>query len=99
MIVLIPIISFLIADLLVEANFEQGWVIIPRDLLGPAGMPIDNLYLQLIATTLVAVALFGGYTIIYMVIYSTMGPPRYGPLDVPPLKRKPIKKRRGAGRR
>jgi hypothetical protein len=99
MIFLIPLFSFLVAGVLVEANFEQGWLAIPYNLLGPAGMPVENLYLKLIGTALVSVILFAGYTIVYMVIYSMLGPGRYGPLDARPMRRKPGERRRKAGRR
>ncbi len=99
MLVLIPIFSFGVAGLLMEANVEQGWVAIPRDLLGPPGMPVENLYVRLITTALLTVVLFGAYTVIYMFIYGLMGPPRYGPLDARPVRRKRTQKRPRAGRR
>lgn len=99
MIVIIPIFSYLVAGVVIQSNFEQGWVAIPFNLLGPAGIQIENLYLKLIATTLISIVLFGGYTIAYMIIYSMAGPARYGPLDARPMKRRPGKKRPKAGRR
>ncbi len=98
MLVMIPIFSFLIADWGVEENFTQQWIVIPPDLLGPPGLPIEYLYAKLAFTMVITVILFGGYTLIYGVIYSIAGPSRYGPQDVPPLKRKRTTNRKRGGR-
>jgi len=98
MAIFIPIFSFLIADWAIESNYLQQWVTIPYDLLGPPGMSIENLYAKLATATVITVILFAGYTLIYGVIYSILGPSRYGPMDVPPMKRKPASQRRRSRR-
>jgi predicted small lipoprotein YifL len=86
MILLIPLISYGIADLIVKANFANNWMIVPAELAGPAQYPY--LYLRLIVAAVVAVAIFGLFTVVYTLIYSIAGPPRYGPLDAPPAKKR-----------
>lgn len=92
MIVLIPLLSYGLAHLAVEANREQGWVAIPIDLLGPTAYPY--LYAKLALAVLIAVVIFALYTIFYIVVYQVMGPPRYGPLDAPPVRRRPRRRSR-----
>jgi hypothetical protein len=93
MMVIIPIVSFVIAEALVEMNLTEGWVAVPPDLVGPASSPY--LYAKLAMTVLVAVILFAMYTLGYMVIYSVLGPPRYSRIDAPPERRKPASRRKG----
>lgn len=96
MMVIIPIVSFVIADALVDMNLTEGWVPVPLDLVGPASSPY--LYAKLALTVLVAVILFAIYTLGYMVIYSALGPPRYSRIDAPPQRYK-RPSRRGGSRR
>lgn len=98
MLIIIPFFAYMIGDWAVQENFQQQWVAIPYDMLGPQGLPVENLYVKLAAAAVVSVILFAGYTLIYGVIYSLMGPSRYGPMDVPPMKRKPAPQRRKGGR-
>ena len=86
MLVVIPLVSFAIADVLVKENLQQGWLPIPYDLTGPSAYPY--LYAKLGVTLLISVGIFALYTILYMFIYQLLGPPKYGPKDSPPLKRK-----------
>ncbi len=92
LIFLIPLFAFAIGDLLVRVNFEQGWVAIPRDLMGPDASPL--LYAKLLMTVVVSAALFGVMTFIYAVIYRIVGPPRYSRVDSPPIRRKPVDRRK-----
>jgi len=45
------------------------------------------LYGELFFTVIFMVLGFGLLSIIYGVFYRLLGPPRYGPLDVPPIKK------------
>ncbi len=86
MAVLIPLVAFVLADYGVDANLQQRWVPVPTELVGPTGFPF--LYAKITLAAILTIIIFGGYTLIYMIIYSMLGPSRYGPLDVPPLRRK-----------
>ena len=86
MVVLIPLVSFAIADFVVQQNLQQGWLFIPYELRGPPAYPY--LFAKLGVTVLISVGLFALYTIFYMFIYQMIGPPKYGPMDSPPLRRK-----------
>jgi hypothetical protein len=50
-----------------------------------------NLYAVLLFTVLLIVAIGTAVSVIYAAIYRVVGPPRYGPLDMPPEKG-PIKR-------
>jgi hypothetical protein len=91
MLILIPIMAYAGAVLLVEANWENGWVPAPYDLMQPVTIPViyytvDHLYANLAVAFLLSILGFGVLMVIYAVIYSVIGPPRYGPLDSPPLR-------------
>ena len=92
MAVILPIISYILGHLAVEANKVENWYPIPYDLTGPANMPF--LYAKLLVAAVIAVGVFGAFTIVYLIVYGLMGPPRYGPMDAPPQRRKPSQKRR-----
>ncbi len=54
----------------------------------------NNLYAILLGTFLLSVLLMGLVALGYSFLYRLFGPPRYGPLDVPPPKVKARKYRR-----
>jgi hypothetical protein len=94
---LIPIMAYAGAIVLMRVNRAEAWIPIPRELARTVAVPllgnIPNLYATLILTVLLALIGFGVVMIFYTVIYSLVGPSRYGPLDSPPIYR-----RRQAGR-
>ncbi len=81
---LTPIIAYFGSIVLVEANTQNGWVTIPRDLIYRGGSD-PLLYVKI----LVGVVIFFVVTILFQlitfIISSAFGPSRYGPLDVPPV--------------
>ncbi len=85
--ILIPFFAFAVGDLLIQANFERGWVVILFDLIGLAFSPL--LYAKLIMTVVVSAALFGMLTFVYAIVYRVVGPPRYSRIDAPPMRRRP----------
>lgn len=91
--VLTPIIAIFGAIVLVDANTKNHWVAIPSDLLMKGAG--DSLILVKI---LVGIVIFLVVTLIFrlitFILYSALGPKRYGPLDVPPVTYKGPKKSR-----
>lgn len=85
-ILLIPIVAFLAARLIVAENNRQHWVAIPRLLRYGYDLPgVGEVTLLILMLTLLLILIgFGILTIFYSLIYRIFGPPRYGPLDVPP---------------
>jgi hypothetical protein len=104
MIVLIPIISYAASLVLLSENAKNGWYPIPKDLyiykiqLVPIPSTEDFLYektirdpllvVKLLITMLFSIFFFGIFSMVNFALYSAFGPPRYGPLDVPPQKYK-----------
>jgi hypothetical protein len=86
LIIVVPIISFAAARLIVQANNDQQWVKIPSELAGSINLPVlSTVYFIEIALTLIFIIIgFGILTVVYAFLYRLFGPPRYGPLDVPP---------------
>lgn len=96
LVILIPIMAYAGAVVLVRENFENNWVALPPELTGSLVIPYlgATVYYAEIAATFVLMFFgFGVLVVIYSFLYSLVGPPRYGPLDSPPIKRKPKKRR------
>jgi hypothetical protein len=85
--ILVPLASYAIAHLVIEANKVENWLFIPFDLRGPTEFPY--LFVKLLLAVVIAMVLFGLYTFIYVVVYRMVGPSKYGPMDSPPLSRRP----------
>jgi hypothetical protein len=47
---------------------------------------INHLYAYIVASIIYMVAIGGVTSVIYAIAYRFIGPPRYGPLDIPPPK-------------
>ena len=97
---LVPVISFAAAKLLVDKNLEEYWILPPADLMIPIDLPMVGVihpwfrpdYIALAAV--LTIAGFGILMILYTIMYSLLGPSRYGPVDSPPIRKKATKKRR-----
>ncbi|MBC8508419.1 MAG: hypothetical protein H8D34_26480 [Chloroflexi bacterium] len=95
--VLLPVMSYAGAVELVKANYRNGWFAVPSDLAQAVAIPyigvISHLYAYLAVGVVLLVFGFGILTIVYSVLNTTMGPPKYGPTDAPPPRR-PKKRRK-----
>ena len=91
MFVLMPLMAYAGAVELVKANYKNGWVRMPTELAGTVTIPnigsIQNLYAYLAVGLVLLVIGFGVLTILYSILYSVAGPPKYGPTDAPPPRR------------
>ena len=86
MMVLIPVMSYAGASLLVDANLRHHWLPLPRALYGPAVKPL--LYAELAVGAILSMLGFVLLVVFYSFLNSILGPPRYGPMDAPPPRRK-----------
>jgi hypothetical protein len=96
-----PVIAYAGAEVLLQLNGEFRWFPAPAELMVPVRIPgleitIDHLW----ATAIIGVGLlllgFALLIVFYGIIYSLIGPSRYGPLDADPHKdmpRRPHRKR------
>lgn len=79
-----------------------GYPVLPdflrfSDLIWSATAPIrgiEHFYAYALASIIIMLVLGGIISVIYSFVYQLMGPARYGPTDVPPLKIKGMKKSR-----
>lgn len=92
LLILLPIVSYAAAVLIVDANRTNGYIPIPRELTGPPQYPY--LFANLIVTLLVMFFAFALLSTFYALLYRIIGPPRYGPLDSPPIKKKKVKRKK-----
>ncbi len=97
MMVIIPVLAYAGSVILVQMNSKQKWLPMPRELMQTVELPViggvENFYAVLILTVLLVIIGFGLLTIIYSLIYSAVGPPRLGPLDAPPVRESPKKRK------
>jgi len=102
MMVVVPLVSYLLAVLVMQIAVAQEWPL-PYQLLGyPVVSPTlwkvgslaplwgfiqsqSNLYGILLFTILFIVVLGAVVSFGYAAVYRYVGPPRFGPLDEPPL--------------
>jgi len=97
MAIIIPIMSYAGAVLLVQLNQQQGWLPVPRELTSTIYLPflgnVPSLYANLIVTLVLMLIGYGILTTLYAMLYRVIGPPSLGPLDAPPVRRTPGKRR------
>jgi hypothetical protein len=86
MMVLIPLMSYAGSVLLVDANLQNRWIPVPYEFVGPSGRPL--LYMQLGVTVLLSMFGFLLFVIAYSIMWRMTGPPKYSPLDAPPVRRR-----------
>jgi hypothetical protein len=83
--VLIPVMSYALARLFLDENIKQGWITFPQNMyLRNTPLPQDLLILILIMLILMLI-MYAIYTLFSLIIFRMFAPPRYGPLDVPPI--------------
>jgi uncharacterized membrane protein YphA (DoxX/SURF4 family) len=89
MVLIGPFVAIAAAHILLDMNLEQGWFAIPRELAAPYTLPaanytITHFFGDLLLAVVFLLIGFSVIMIVYSIIYSIMGPPRYGPLDARP---------------
>lgn len=106
LLLIIPVMAYAASVILVDLNATNGWLPSPYSLMRPIripflgllypplGEPIPHLWANLLVTVLLSLLGFALFVAFYSVIYSLIGPPRYGPLDAPPLRPPPRRRRR-----
>ena len=99
LLILIPLLSYAGAVLLVNENLTRHWVPAPALLLQTVAIPViglrvPHLYANLLTAFLLALIGFAVVTMFYSIMYSALGPSRYGPLDAHPDEFRPRKRRR-----
>jgi hypothetical protein len=100
--IILPVVAYALASNLVDSGLIQRYISIPRNLLQPMPLdfvgldPLPNFYASLVVGMAITVVLYAGVFVIYSFLYRIIGPPKYGPTDVPPVRprgRRPRKSR------
>jgi hypothetical protein len=100
LIILAPIISFAIANVVLQSGIVQQYINLPRELRRTVTLPligteVPYFYATLALTVAILVALFAVVFVVYSAVYRIIGPSPYGPTDVPPVRpRRRVRKSR-----
>jgi hypothetical protein len=86
----IPVFSWFLSGALIRENFRQNWYRIPAEFLIRFNDPYILVKIGL--TILLSVLLFALISFIGVAIFQLGGHRRYGPLDVPPERKRPRRK-------
>ena len=81
--ILAPLMGWFGAQVLLDANKENGWFRIPNSFMAPGTGSL--LYVKIGLTIILAFFVFFVLQFIGVILYRMVGPERYGPLDVPPI--------------
>jgi hypothetical protein len=91
MVVVIPVMSYLIALALVNANSVSHWVIYPAAIIFyKLWDPL--IVVKVFVTIVIIFILYAIFTFITALFYKVFGTPRYGSTDVPPEQIRPVKR-------
>lgn len=91
MVVVIPVISYLIALALVNANNTAHWVLYPAVIIFPRIWD-PYIVVKVMITIILIFILYAVFTFITALFYRVFGPPRFGSTDVPPEQIRPVKR-------
>jgi len=81
-----PIFSYFISLALIQENSRQGWIGIPAEYFAAGADPL--LYVKIGLTVMITLLLYALFSFLGVIFFQVGGHERYGPLDVPPLRRK-----------
>ena len=81
--IITPLLGFAAMTVFMDANFEQGWVQFPKELL--VNGPDQYLLVKILLTILFMLVFYGILTFFSFLIFRIVAPPQYGPYDVPPV--------------
>jgi hypothetical protein len=85
--IITPLMAYAAALLLLEENKAQGWMVIPKDVMVTFGSD-PLLGVKIALTIFLSVVIYGIFSLISFIIYSAFAPPKLGPTDAPPIRRK-----------
>jgi quinol-cytochrome oxidoreductase complex cytochrome b subunit len=82
--VLIPVMGYVGALMVLEANRKNSWFRIPGEVLVPGP---DNLILvKVILTIVIGAAVYFLFMMVTFIIFRIAAPPKLGPKDAPPVQ-------------
>jgi hypothetical protein len=90
--IMAPIMAYATTELFLEANATSNWLTFPADLIVKWQDPL--ILVKVLMTLLLTLVFLIVLQFVYFIIMRLVAPPRYGPMDVPPVvyKGKPYKR-------
>jgi hypothetical protein len=90
--ILAPLMAYAATELFLEANASANYIQFPKDLIVQWQDPL--ILVKVLMTLFLTLVFMIVLQFIYFIIMRLVAPPRYGPLDVPPVtyKGKPYKR-------
>jgi hypothetical protein len=89
--VVIPVLMYILSLYILEQNTIKNWFPIPTDILSPWGSD-PLIFVKLLMTLFLSIVAFLLVFSVGSIFVRLGGPPRYGPLDSPPLTREEIQR-------
>jgi hypothetical protein len=86
LVIVVPYFSYMAALRIFEQNATQHWFPIPADILTGWGSD-PYIFVKLLIALVIVVAISAVLMLIFFLGNAMFGPPRYGPLDSPPLRK------------
>lgn len=83
LVIITPIMGFVIAQMIIDANKVQRWVTIPPELVAQGNNP--DLYVLILLTVVMSLFIYLILSLFTFFLLSILSPSRYGPQDVPPV--------------
>lgn len=92
LIIIAPLMAYATTELLFAENLTRGWISFPPNWLVQWQDPY--ILIQAVGTLVLAMVFMAILQMVFFIIMRIFAPPRYGPLDVPPVsfKGKPYKR-------
>jgi hypothetical protein len=91
--ILIPVMSWFTADSFLKENAGKQWIVFPPSFY-LTEMADPTILIKIITTIGFMLIMYGTLTLFSFIIFRLFAPPRYSPLDAPPVsyKGKPYKR-------
>jgi quinol-cytochrome oxidoreductase complex cytochrome b subunit len=81
--VLIPVMGYVGAMIVLEANRMNSWIRIPGEVLVPG--PDNLLLVKVILTVMIGAVIYFLFMMVTFIIFRIADPPKLGPKDAPPV--------------
>jgi hypothetical protein len=82
--VLVPIQAYFLGIYFFDENIKNRWIVFPPSFY-LKDLPDPNLLIKGVIMLAIALVLYAILTFFVFIIMRAVAPPRYGPLDVPPV--------------
>jgi NADH:ubiquinone oxidoreductase subunit 5 (subunit L)/multisubunit Na+/H+ antiporter MnhA subunit len=86
LVIIVPYFAYISAQKIFDQNWTQHWFPIPNDILTTWGGD-PYIFVKLLIALVIIVAISAVLMFLVFVGNALFGPPRYGPLDSPPIRK------------